>query len=51
MHRFGSAGIDPSSQTEDLGDDAVKASEYGILNLKRIVPNLTKWTSEDEKTI
>ena len=23
MHRFGSAGIDPSSQTEDLGDDAV----------------------------
>ena len=49
MHRFGSAGIDPSSQTEDLGDDAVKASEYGILNLKRIVPNLTKWTSEDGK--
>ena len=49
MHRFGSAGIDPSSQTEDLGDDSVKASEYGILNLKRIVPNLTKWTSEDGK--
>jgi len=49
MHRFGSAGIDPSSQTEDLGDDAVKASEYGILNLKRIVPNLTMWTSEDGK--
>ncbi len=49
MHRFGSAGIDPSSQTEDLGDDAVKASEYGILNLKRIVPNLNKWTSEDGK--
>ena len=49
MHRFGSAGIDPSSQTEDLGDDAVKASEYGILNLKRIVPNLIKWTSEDGK--
>ena len=49
MHRFGSAGIDPSSQTEDLGDDAVKASEYGILNLKRIIPNLNKWTSEDGK--
>ena len=49
MHRFGSAGIDQSSQTEDLGDDAVKASEYGILNLKRIIPNLNKWTSEDGK--
>ncbi|MGY8946345.1 MAG: zinc-dependent metalloprotease [Flavobacteriales bacterium] len=49
LHRFGSAGIDPSSQTEDLGDDAVKASEYGIKNLKRIVPNLIDWTSEDGK--
>ena len=37
MYRFGrqQAGvIDPSSQTEDLGDDAVLASEYGIKNLK-----------------
>ncbi len=41
--------IDPSSQTEDLGDDAVKASLYGIANLKRIVPNLIKWTAEDGK--
>ncbi|WP_299259949.1 zinc-dependent metalloprotease [uncultured Aquimarina sp.] len=41
--------IDPSSQTEDLGDDAVKASTYGIANLKRIVPNLIKWTAEDGK--
>ena len=49
LHRFGSAGIDPSSQTEDLGDDAVKASEYGIKNLKRIIPNLIDWTSEDGK--
>ncbi len=38
--------IDPSSQTEDLGDDAIKASLYGIANLKRIIPNLIKWTSE-----
>ena len=49
LHRFGSAGIDPSSQTEDLGDNAVKASEYGILNLKRIIPNLIEWTSEKGK--
>ncbi len=41
--------IDPSSQTEDLGDDAVKASKYGIENLKRMVPNLIKWTSEEGK--
>ena len=51
MFRFGPSGsIDPSSQTEDLGNDAVKASEYGIKNLKRIVPNLIKWTTEDGET-
>ena len=49
LHRFGSAGIDPSSQTEDLGDNAVKASQYGILNLKRIIPNLIEWTEEKGK--
>jgi hypothetical protein len=42
--------IDPSSQTEDLGDDAVKASMYGIKNLQRILPNLEKWTSEKGET-
>mgnify|MGYP001030680374 FL=1 len=53
MYRFGSQQfgnpIDPSSQTEDLGDDAIKASTYGIANLKRIVPNLIEWTAEDGK--
>ena len=49
-YRFGSAGIDPSSQTEDLGDNAVKASEYGIANLKRIMPKLIEWTTEDGET-
>ncbi|MEM6687160.1 MAG: zinc-dependent metalloprotease [Bacteroidota bacterium] len=53
MYRFGhqQAGdvVDPSSQTEDIGDDAVKASFYGIKNLKRIVPNLIDWTAEDGK--
>lgn len=50
MYRFGKQQfyiIDPSSQTEDLGDDAMKASEYGIKNLKRIVPNLIKWIGKD----
>ncbi|MDY8136235.1 zinc-dependent metalloprotease [Aquimarina sp. 2201CG5-10] len=52
MYRFGRQQfgvIDPSSQTEDLGDDAVNASTYGIKNLKRIIPNLITWTSEDGK--
>ncbi|MUP47392.1 DUF5117 domain-containing protein [Gramella sp. BOM4] len=53
IYRFGrqqSGGvIDPSSQTEDLGDDAMLASEYGIKNLKRIVPNLIEWTAADGK--
>ena len=40
---------DPRRQTEDLGDDAVKASEYGILNLKREILKLPEWTrSEDD---
>jgi hypothetical protein len=37
---------DPRSQSEDLGDDAMKAGTYGIKNLQRIVPNLTEWTKE-----
>ena len=51
MYRFGHQQVgdihDPSSQTEDLGDDAVKASTYGIANLKRIMPKLMEWTTED----
>lgn len=39
--------LDPTAQTEDLGDDSMKASEYGIANLKRIVPMLLDWTAED----
>ena len=50
MYRFGhqQAGdvVDPSSQTEDLGDDAMLASSYGIKNLERIVPNLIQWTTK-----
>ncbi|MBS1601061.1 MAG: zinc-dependent metalloprotease [Bacteroidetes bacterium] len=39
--------FDPRCQTEDLGDDAAKASAYGINNLKRILPHLREWTRED----
>jgi len=41
--------FDPRSQSEDLGDDAMKASEYGIKNMKRIVPQLVKWYVEPDK--
>jgi hypothetical protein len=45
VYRFaGSTGYDPSAQTEDLGDDPVKASTYGLMNLKRVVPELMEWT-------
>ncbi|MDT3405339.1 zinc-dependent metalloprotease [Mucilaginibacter terrae] len=46
---FGGEGrdYDPRSQSEDLSDDAIKASLYGIKNLKRIVPQLINWTRED----
>jgi hypothetical protein len=37
---------DPHSQSEDLGDNAMKASEYGIKNLKVILPNFPLWTKE-----
>lgn len=40
-------GKDPASQSESLGDDAVKAGYYGIENLKILTNNLISWTSED----
>lgn len=40
---------DPRNQSEDLGDNAMKASAYGIKNLQRIVPNLIEWTKESDK--
>ena len=39
--------FDPRSQTEDLGDNNVRASHYGILNLKRVLPKLKEWTKEE----
>jgi hypothetical protein len=47
--RFGTEmnPYDPRYQSEDLGDNAMKASAYGILNLQRILPNLISWSRED----
>lgn len=46
---FGGEGRneDARAQTEDLGDNSVKASEYGIKNLKRIMQKLPEWTHQD----
>ena len=44
-----SNGIDPRSQTESIGSDNMDASYYGLLNLKRIVPNLIDWSYEEGK--
>ena len=46
---FGGEGRneDPRAQTEDLSDNSVKASEYGIKNLKRVMQNLPQWTKEE----
>lgn len=45
---FGGEGNneDPRSQKEDLGDDSILASTYGIKNLKKVVTHLVDWTHE-----
>lgn len=45
---FGGEGNneDPRSQKEDLGDDSILASTYGIKNLKKVVTHLVEWTHE-----
>ncbi|MDO4780222.1 MAG: zinc-dependent metalloprotease [Bacteroides sp.] len=48
VQQFGNNRYDPSAIEEDLGDDPVKASNYGIKNLQYILSNLTKWISDDE---
>ena len=52
IYRYGKQQIyatyDPTSLTEDLGDDAIKASEYGIKNLKYIMKNLNNWFADQD---
>lgn len=52
MLRFGAQQwmiVDPSSQTEDLGDDAIKAGMYGVQNLQRAIGYVFNATYEDGK--
>lgn len=49
-YQFGAQQImgttDPTDLTEDLGDDHIKASNYGIANMKILMSNLEAWTME-----
>ncbi len=46
VYLFGGYNLyDPSSQTESVGDDAIKASSYGLSNLKIVAANLKEWTA------
>ena len=47
IYMFGSYGNDPNSQTENIGNDPVKASNYGLTNLKFVYKNLEDWTTKE----
>jgi hypothetical protein len=49
---YGAQGAvnDPRCQGEDLGDNVMKAGEYGIANLKRVMDSLRQWTTGKEDT-
>ena len=47
IYMFGSGGNDPDTQTENIGDDPVKASDYGLKNLKLVAKNLDEWTTSE----
>lgn len=42
--------LDPSSLTEDLGDDPIKAGDYGMKNLKFIISHLGEWIKDDQSS-
>src|SRR3712207_7451219 len=54
MYEFGAqqvfGTIDPTAQSEDLGNDHIKAGNYAISNLKIIMKNLEKWTYREGDT-
>ena len=41
------SSFDPRAQSEDLGDNSMLASEYGIKNLQRIIPNIVEWSKKE----
>jgi len=49
IYMFGSSWGDPNSQTENIGDDPIKASTYGLKNLKIVANNFMDWIYEPDK--
>jgi hypothetical protein len=47
IYMFGYNRYDPDTQTENIGDDPIKASEYGLKNLKIVAENLDAWTTTE----
>lgn len=51
LYRYGrqqvSGRYDPSAVEEDLGDDAIKASDYGVKNLKYILAHMNEWITDE----
>ena len=49
IYKFGkqSSRFDPTAQTEDIGNNSIKASTYGLKNLKIVAKNLPSWTSDE----
>ncbi|MDO5664096.1 MAG: zinc-dependent metalloprotease [Bacteroidia bacterium] len=48
VQQFAEKRFDPSAIEEDLGDDPVKASNYGLKNLRYILANFNSWITDDE---
>lgn len=48
IYKFGkqSSSFDPTSQTEDIGNNSIKASTYALKNLEFVAKNLSAWTSD-----
>ena len=44
---YGTSGIDPNVQTENIGDNPIKASNYGLNNLKIVASKLDEWTTKE----
>ena len=53
MYEFGAQQIfltlDPTDQSEDLGNDHIKAGNYGIENCKYMIANLCDWFAEENR--
>lgn len=51
VYRYGrqqpETNYDPSALMEDLGDDPMRAGDYGIRNLKYILSHLEEWIADD----